>query len=154
MELTYEEKLEKLKAYSQWNTLSANQKNFLVFVAEGVEPFKAYTEAYPERSKASQEHQFTLLMKNWRIKGALATIGYELLDDIANRKEILQLLTDHLRKRNIETETFLKVANTIAKMRGYIGEEEQKPKEEVSVDSVVAAIERKRRNGYQENPES
>lgn len=148
MELTVEEKIDHLKNYQHWMAFSTQQQNFLLFVAQGQKATDAYLKAYPDRNPKSTSFQLIAMMKQHRMRAALKLLGYESEDtDIVGRKEALLLMSRALRNRSLDPEMLVKIMNVYAKMRGWDKEEKAPPDDAVSMDKLVAAVEKKRKDG-------
>lgn len=77
----------------------------------------------------------------------IKTLQEELQDvPLVTKADALRLLSDQLRKRGVKSEEFIKVLSLYSKLQGWDKDDEPRtPCEEVSLDKLVAAIEKKRR---------
>lgn len=141
MALTYEEKIAKLKEFEGWLTFTDSQRVFLDGMAKGLKPVEAMKIAYPANNGivVATKHMLTRV----GIKQALSIIGEDYDTPLVSKSEALKLLSRHLRK-SYDSAEVVKLLSLYSKLSGWDKEEEAES-EEVSLDKLVAAVEKKRK---------
>lgn len=144
MALTVEEKLARLKDYEGWPTFTDSQKVFLAAMAEGLPAAEAFKRAYPETKTGGLIFATQQMMCRVGIKKALSIIEIETNKAAVSRKEALDILSARLRKCD-EDETLVKLLGLYSKLSGWDKPKDPEPTEDVSLDQLVAAMEKKRK---------
>lgn len=147
MALTTEEKIAKLQTFEHWLGFTEPQRKFLLAMAEGLKPHEAFIKAYPDTKAPSLVFATQQMMCRVGIKKALAFIEIEFRKPTVSRTEALELLSTHLRKID-DPDKLVKLLGVYAKIAGW-GKEEKNLDEEVPMDKLVAAVEKKRRGQTQ-----
>lgn len=139
---TYEEKLAKLKQQENWLSFTDSQRVFLDGVAQGMKPVEAMKRAYPDNNGivVATKH----MLSRVGIQQALTILGVEYTHANVSKAEALKLLSRRLRKPTIEDSDLKGLLLIYSKLSGWDKEEED-PEEEVSLDKLVAAVEKKRK---------
>lgn len=143
MALTIEEKLEKLKAYKDWNKFTPPQQKFLQNMAQGMLSEDAYSDAYPDTRQVALLPQTAQMLSRAGIRKALDSIGIDVSKPLVSQKEAMELLSKHLRKAD-DPSVLVKLLSTYAKIAGW-DKKTDKDDEPPSLDKLVAAVEKKRK---------
>lgn len=148
MAFTVEEKLEKLKIGQYWEEFTDAQRNFLIYMAESdFDLLGSYRRAYPHVKANASTFSAYGMMQSLAVKKALETIGYQReKKEVVSKREAMELLSHHMRKSQIEPETLVKLMGVYAKMAGWEKKEDTDPSADVSIDQLVTALEKKRKN--------
>jgi len=144
MALTVKEKIETLEKGTKWITFTEPQKLFLLKMAETDDLLNSYRYAYPTTQHNGLIFAAQRLVQMVGIKEALAEIGWEQSRAAVSKKEALELLSKQLRKNDIAPLHLAKLLSVYAKMAGW-DSKGGTPDEEVNMDKLITAIERKRR---------
>jgi len=138
-----QERLAKLKEHENWWSFTDNVREFLVGMAEGLGVLEASKKAYPD----CKNHVVMTksLLSRVGIQSALESIGIDTNRANVSKAEALKHLSKFLRKTTDAAE-YCKLLAQYSKLQGWEkteGEEESKP--EVSLNDLVAEIEKKRK---------
>ncbi len=144
MALTYEEKIAKLKEFEGWLTFTDSQRVFLEGMARDMKPVEAMKRAYPDNKGivVATKH----MLARVGIQQALDLIQVKYATANVSKNEALKLLSRHLRRTNDSSE-LVKLLGLYSKLTGWDKEEEDPPGEEMSLDKLVTAVERRRKAG-------
>lgn len=144
MALTVEEKLARLNNLPDWEIYPPEKKEFLISIANGIDPDVAYARARPNKGN-NPRHHASLWLRNKEIQRALEAIQYEKKEPIYGKREALEDITYRLRKANVEDETYIKLLGLLAKMNGWDKPKKVDEKEDKEVDPLDAVLERERK---------
>ncbi len=142
---TYEENIIKLRRSENWLSFTDSQRVFLEGVAQGMKPIEAMKRAYPDNKGIVVATKS--MLSRVGIQQCLNLIGVEYTHADVSKSEALKLLSRHLRKPTIDSAELVKVLSLYSKLAGWNKDEETDPGDEVSLDRLVAAVEKKRKNG-------
>jgi hypothetical protein len=142
MVATYEENIAKLKQQDNWWSFTDSQRVFLDGVAKGLKPLDAIKQAYPDCKNAVTLTKH--MLERVGIQRALDTIGIDVRKANLSKADALQMLTRRLHKAGTDDATFAKLLSLYAKLAGW-DKEEDDPSEEVSLDKLIVAMEKKRK---------
>lgn len=146
MAFTYEESIAKLRQFEGWLTFTDPQRVFLDGVAKGLQPIEAMKVAYPDNKGIVVATKS--MLSRVGIQQALDLIGVEYSHANVSKEEALKLLSKHLRKPAIDSAELVKLLSVYSKLSGWDKEDDPKdPEGTVNLDKLVAAIEKKRREG-------
>lgn len=140
-QLTTEEKIVKLRQHDNWWAFTNPQRAFLTYVAEGLTVIEAAKKAYPDCK--SHVVMTKSLLARVGIQSALESIGLGTARPNISKSEALKQLSRFMRNAKDATE-YCKLLSLYSKLSGW-DEEEEEPGEEVSLDKLVAAMEKKRK---------
>lgn len=147
MALTVEEKIDKLKNGQYWDEFTDAQRNFLLnMAASDFALLDSYRKAYPNVKASASTFSAYGMIQSLAVKAALESIGYQReKKEVVSKKEAQELMSYHMRKTGLEPETLVKLMGVYAKLAGWEKEKETDPGEEMSMDKLVAAVEKKRK---------
>lgn len=146
MALTVEEKLNRLNKMEDWPLYPAEQKAFLIAVANGTDPEVAFHEANPEKN--NPRFHAGRLMQYKTIKRAFDVIGYVKPEKEYSKREALEDITYRLRKQGLEDDTYIKLLGLLVKMNGWDKPKPENPtpaEKAEDVNQTVVEMEKKRR---------
>lgn len=147
MAFTIEDKLEKLKAGKYWEEFTEQQRQFLIYMAESdFDLLDSYRKAYPHVKLQAATFSAYGMMQSISLKEALESIGYQKeKKETVSKKEALELMSRHLRKNTLDPETLVKLMGVYAKLAGWEKDKKDEPDQEISMDKLVTALEKKRK---------
>lgn len=150
MALTVEEKIKRLEDMAEWDLYKPEHKNFLKDIARNIDPERAYANAYPD-IEGTRKHNARFgairLCRFLSIKRAFEAIGYATHKETLTKKDVLQDLSQKLRKQGLDDELYVKLVNIYSRMQGWNKPEPEEEDEEATPLEKVLEAERKRRNG-------
>lgn len=144
-----EDKIVMLRQHDNWWSFTDPQRKWLVAMAEGCDPLEATTKAYPDCKNPVPMTKS--MLSRVGIQSALESIGINKNRPNVTKEEALKFLSRFMRLASDGTE-YCKLLALYGKLSGWNGDEDPKnPEAETSLDELVAAMEKKRKNAKAED---
>jgi hypothetical protein len=147
-----QERLAKLKEDENWWKFTDSQRVFLEGMAQGLKPLDATKRAYPNNKSEKQSVLLTkTILATVGIQKILTTIGVDVTHPKLTKEDAVLVLTKDF-WRTTDPEVRMKLAGLISKFEGWGKETEEEQPEEIDLNKLAAAIEKRKRKATNEQP--
>lgn len=146
--MALEDKIVTLRQHDNWWSFTDPQRKWLVAMAEGLDPLEATNKAYPDNKNPVVLTKSMLARVG--IQSALESIGINKNRPNVTKEEALKYLSRFMRNAENGTE-YAKLLALYGKLSGWDGDEDPTNPADPSLDELVAAMEKKRKNVKTEN---